>query len=70
MDKEQLQDNIARRVARELKSGQLVNLGIGLPTRIPAFIPQGVQVMLHSENGFVGLGPAPESGGDPTVVNA
>lgn len=70
MDKEQLQNSIAKRVAQELKNGQLVNLGIGLPTRIPSFIPEGVEVILHSENGFVGLGPAPEVGADPTIVNA
>jgi len=70
MDKEQLQNNIAKRVAQELKTGQLVNLGIGLPTRVPAYIPQGVSVMLHSENGFVGLGPAPEANADNTIVNA
>jgi len=70
MDKEQLQNNIAKRVAQELKTGQLVNLGIGLPTRVPAYIPQGVSVMLHSENGFVGLGPALEANADNTIVNA
>ena len=69
MDKEQLQNNIAKRVAQELRDGQLVNLGIGLPTRVPAFIPDGVNVTLHSENGFVGLGPVPDVI-DPTIVNA
>ena len=70
MDKDQLQNNIAKRVAMELKDGQLVNLGIGLPTKVAEFIPQGVSVMLHSENGFVGLGPAPGTVTDPTIVNA
>jgi len=70
MDKDQLQNNIAKRVARELKDGQLVNLGIGLPTKVAEFIPPDVNVMLHSENGFVGLGPAPETVTDPTIVNA
>jgi len=70
MDKDQVQNNIAKRVAQELKDGQLVNLGIGLPTKVSAFIPEGVSVMFHSENGFVGLGPVLESGWDPTVVNA
>jgi len=70
MDKDQLQNNIARRVAKELQDGQLVNLGIGLPTKVVEFIPQGVNVMLQSENGFVGLGPAPETVTDPTIVNA
>ncbi|MCL2608692.1 MAG: 3-oxoacid CoA-transferase subunit B [Treponema sp.] len=70
MDKEQLQDRIAKRVAQELRSGQLVNLGIGLPTRVPAFIPEGVRVLLHSENGFVGLGPAGEADENSGIVNA
>ena len=70
MDKDQVQNSIASRVAQELRDGQLVNLGIGLPTKVVEFIPQGVSVMLHSENGFVGLGPAPETVTDPTVVNA
>ena len=65
MDKDQLQNNIARRVARELKDGQLVNLGIGLPTKVVDHVPEGVSVMLHAENGFIGLGPAP----DPVPVN-
>lgn len=69
MDKELLQNNIARRAAQELKDGQLVNLGIGLPTRVVNFLPEGVDVLLHSENGFVGLGPPPEEI-DPTIVNA
>jgi len=69
MDKEQLQNAVAKRVAQELKDGQLVNLGIGLPTRVPSFIPSDVHVMLHSENGFVGLGPKPEVI-DPLIVNA
>ena len=70
MDKDQLQNNIAKRVAMELQDGQLVNLGIGLPTKVPSYIPQSINVLLHSENGFVGLGPAPETVTDPTVVNA
>jgi len=72
IDKDQLQLNIAKRVAQELQDGQLVNLGIGLPTKVANYIPEGVSVMLHSENGFVGLGPAPasEAAVDPTIVNA
>jgi acetate CoA/acetoacetate CoA-transferase beta subunit len=70
MDKEELQNAIARRVAQELKDGQLVNLGIGLPTRVPLFIPKGVNVILHSENGFVGLAAADESSPDSGIVNA
>ena len=60
---------IARRVAMELKDGDLVNLGIGIPTLVTDYIPQEITVTLHSENGFVGLGP--DNGpADPDVVNA
>lgn len=60
---------IARRVAMELKDGDLVNLGIGIPTLVTDYIPPGITVTLHSENGFVGLGP--DNGlADPDVVNA
>ena len=69
MDKDQLQNSIARRVAQELRDGQLVNLGIGLPTKVGNYIPEGVNILLHSENGFIGLGPSPEVP-DLTVVNA
>lgn len=71
MDKEAMQNAIAARAAKELKDGQLVNLGIGLPTRVANYLPQGVSVLLHSENGFVGLGPAQtEETTDPTIINA
>ena len=70
MDKELLQDTIARRVAKEIKDGQFVNLGIGLPTRVANFIPQDINVMLHSENGFLGMGPAQMELTDATIVNA
>ncbi|MDX9853423.1 MAG: 3-oxoacid CoA-transferase subunit B [Tenuifilaceae bacterium] len=59
MDKNQIRETIARRAALELKDGDLVNLGIGLPTAIPEYIPQGVSVILQSENGLIGLGPSP-----------
>lgn len=59
---------IAKRVALEMKDGDIVNLGIGLPTMVPNFLPEGVSVTLHSENGFVGLGPVTEV--DPDLVNA
>ncbi len=62
MDKQQIRETIARRAALELKDGNLVNLGIGLPTAIPEYIPQGVNVILQSENGLIGLGPSPEPG--------
>ena len=62
---------IAKRVARELQDGNLVNLGIGLPTMVANYVPEGKAVMFQSENGFVGLGPAPEEGkADPYITNA
>lgn len=62
---------IARRVAQELQDGDVVNLGIGLPTMIPNFIPENVELTLQSENGFIGLGPAPAEGEeDMDLVNA
>lgn len=62
---------IARRIAKELKDGDVVNLGIGLPTMVANYIPEGVNVILQSENGFVGLGQSPEPGKeDKDVVNA
>lgn len=62
---------IARRVAKELKDGDVVNLGIGMPTMVANYIPEGVEVILQSENGFVGMGPAAEAGKeDKDLVNA
>ena len=55
-------DIIARRIARIFKSGDLVNLGIGLPTLVGNHLPRGVEVILQSENGLIGLGPAPAPG--------
>ena len=62
---------IARRIARFFASGDVVNLGIGLPTMVGNFVPEGVTVVLQSENGMMGLGPAPEKGKeDKDLTNA
>lgn len=62
---------IAKRVAKFFKEGDLVNLGIGMPTAVANYLPAGSNIMLHSENGFVGLGPTPAQGEeDKDVVNA
>jgi acetate CoA/acetoacetate CoA-transferase beta subunit len=62
---------IARRIARELRAGMLVNLGIGIPTLVANYVPEGMHLFFQSENGLIGTGPPPEDGtAHPTLVDA
>lgn len=71
VDSKMAKEIIAKRVARELKDGQLVNLGIGLPTLVANYIPEGMHITFQSENGMVGMGPAAAAGAeDMNVTNA
>lgn len=66
-----IKEIIARRVAKELKDGDVVNLGIGLPTMVANYLPEGVDIVLQSENGIMGMGPAAEPGKeDVDIINA
>jgi len=71
MDKNQIREVIAKRAAKEIKDGYVVNLGIGLPTAIPNYLEKGIQVILQSENGLLGMGPTPAQGEEnPYLTNA
>ena len=71
MDKDQVREVIAKRAAKELHDGVVVNLGIGIPTMIPNYLPEGVTVTLQSENGAMGMGPTPAAGEeDKNLINA
>lgn len=71
MDKNQIREVIAKRVAKELKNGDVVNLGIGLPTLVPNYLSEDIELILQSENGLLGMGPTPEAGmEDDNLINA
>ena len=66
-----IKERIARRTAKELRDGELVNLGIGLPTMVGSFVPEDIIITLHSENGFAGLDSVPEEGKeDVDIINS
>ena len=71
LDKSAVREIIARRVALELKDGMVVNLGIGLPTEVTKYIPNDIEIVIHSENGLLGMGPAAQPGEeDENYMNA
>jgi acetate CoA/acetoacetate CoA-transferase beta subunit len=71
MDRKEMKNYIAKRVAKMLNDGDVVNLGIGLPTKVSNYLPEGANIFLQSENGFIGLGPVPQEGQeDFRITNA
>jgi acetate CoA/acetoacetate CoA-transferase beta subunit len=71
MNRDEIKAFIAKRVAKEINDGDVVNLGIGLPTAVADYVPEDLTVFFQSENGFLGLGPAPQQGNeDQYIVNA
>ena len=71
MDRKLIKPFIAKRVAKELKDGDVVNLGIGLPTLVPNYLDENIDITLQSENGFIGIGPVPQKGDEnKNIVNA
>ena len=64
-------DEMAQRAALDIPDGAYVNLGIGIPELVAAYIPEGREVIYHTENGLLGMGPSPEDGmGHPELINA
>lgn len=64
-------EEMARRVAQDIADGSYVNLGIGIPELVARFVPEGRELIYHTENGLLGMGPSPEAGaGDPELINA